>query len=230
MNRTMRWTKTHIICITYCWNDGKPAKVYGWGYRKQDDKTIVEKFLKLIKKADVIIGKNSNRFDNKHINTHMMWHNMDGMPDWIKHTDDLEVHMRRRFYLPSYSLDYFSAELGLGGKNPMKFDDWVHIQTQDSKHGADAYKKMLIYGMKDVEDTRAIWEYCEKHFEPKYNAGTLHTKDGSLLCKTCGSVNIYKNGVRASGKTKYQSYFCRDHGGYAGRAAIRKDNTVGTIG
>lgn len=225
LNRHDKWTKTHIICIAYCWNDGKPAKVIGWGYDKQDERAMIERFSKLIKKADVVIGKNSKRFDDKHINTHMMWHGLNGMPEWIRHTDDLETKMRKYFYLPSYSLDYISAELGLGGKNPMQFADWVNIMIKNGTAGKQSYRKMLEYCKKDIEDTRAIWEHCEKYFELRYNAGTRYE---GLHCKHCGSNNIVKDGIRYSGKTTYQMFKCREHHGYAGRVLINKDGKLGS--
>lgn len=205
---------TDIICIAYCWNDGKPAKVLHWGYHKQDSSKVIEKFDKLIQKADIVIGKNSTKFDNKHINTHRMLNGMPGMPDWTKYTDDLETQMRRTFALPSYSLDYFSRLLGIGGKVKMEFSDWIDIVEKRNKASFD---KMLKYNKKDTEDTRYLWEYCEKHFMPKlnHNAGS-----SDMVCANCGSLNVVKHGTRRSGKNLYQRYFCNDHGGYAGRKII----------
>ena len=221
-----KWTYTHIICITYCWNDGKPAKAFDWGYHKQDSAQMIEKFDKLIKKADVVIGKNSNRFDNKHLNFHRLMAGAPPMPDWIKYTDDLEVQMRKYFNVPSQSLDYWSKLFGLGGKIKMEFADWINIVDKHPKNGKSSFKKMVDYGKKDIEDTRALWEKLEAHIEPRYNAAT---KLGGRVCKHCGSDNIHKNGTRAAGKTIYQRYFCTDHGGYAGRASISATGKVGKL-
>lgn len=248
------FSRTHIICITYKWGHEKKTHVLDWGQSLGDEKRMVKKFDKLITQADVIIGKNSNRFDNKHINTQRLWYDLDGMPDWIKRTDDLETQMRKYFYLPSNSLDYFSEQLGFGGKRKMEFQDWVSIAEQRMVHlssinksnsmlievltgktltrinrlGDKAIKKMLTYGKKDTSDTAAIWNKCIKHFDPKHSQSIMLDH---LACKTCGSSNIIKNGIRYSGKTKYQTFFCNDHNGYAGRAPIReKSKTVGKIG
>lgn len=212
------------ICITYCWNDGKPAKHLDWGYHKQDSARMFAKFDKLIKKADVVIGKNNARFDNRHLNVHRWLNGQPGMPEWIKWSDDLEKHVRKHFYLPSYSLDYISDLLGLGGKIKMQFSDWIDIVEKKNKASFD---KMIKYGKKDIEDTRAIWEHCESHFEPRYNAAS---KAGDLRCKHCGSQNICKNGTRAAGKSMYQHFYCNDHGGYAGKVLIKDNNWLGKIG
>lgn len=214
-----------IICITYCWNDGKPAKSLDWG-PKQNSKPMLREFDKILKTADVVIGKNSDRFDNKHLNTHRWLNNEPGMPDWTKYTDDLEKQLRKYFYLPSFSLDYVSKMLGLGGKDKMEMQDWVDIVERNDPV---KLKKMIKYGKKDVEDTRAVWLHASKHFEPKYNAGLKSAINGKLACTNCGSLNVVKNGTRQLGQTLYQVFKCNDHHGHAGRATIKKDGSFGKL-
>lgn len=217
----------NIICITYCWNDGKPAKALDWGFNEQSSAKMIEAFDKIIKQADVTIGKNSDSFDVKHINTQRMLHGLPGMPEWSLYTDDLQKQMKKHFYLPSYSLDYFSHMLGLGGKIKMEMSDWIHIVQKTPGYGRRALKKMVEYGKKDVEDTRTIWLHCERHFTPKLHHG--HFTEG-LACRNCGSNNLYPNGTRVLGTTKYQQYYCRDHHGYAGRQTFnKKGDLVGGI-
>ena len=222
-----KWSRNHIICVTYCWDDDKPAKAIGWGYREQDTARVVEKFDSIIQQADITIGKNSDRFDVKHINAQRMFAGLPGMPEWANYTEDLEKQMRKQFNLPSQSLDYISEQLGFGGKIGMEFKDWVNIVEQTRGDGLLAYKKMLEYGCKDVEDTRAIWNHCLQHFTPKFNMATWNDKE--MVCKTCGSSQIHKNGTRIGGQTIYQQFFCNEHGGYAGRAVVKRDGTLGNI-
>ena len=201
---------TRIICATYCWNDDRPAKAIGWGYDEQDSGKVVKQFDELIKQADIVIGKNSDRFDNKHVNTIRMIAGGDPMPGWIRDTDDLEKQIRKYFNLPSNSLDYISSLFGLGGKIKMEFDDWIHIVEKTRGKGKAAYEKMLTYGKKDVEDTRTLWLKLESHFEPRYKAQTTNRS-----CKHCGTTDIRQNGSRWSGGTKYIKFIC-SVGHYAG--------------
>ncbi len=208
-----------IICITYCWNDNKPAQCIDWGYEEQDTGKVVKEFDEILKTADHVIGKNSNRFDNKMLNAARMFSGLPGMPDWVRYTDDLEVQMRRYFRLPSHSLDYISNQLGYGGKIKMDFQDWIDI-VEKNPNGLKAFNKMLKYGKKDVIDTRDIWNQLSQHFEPKFNTATFYDKDD--VCKECGSDRIVKDGTRVSGFTKYQKYRCGACGKYAGRRALSK--------
>ena len=211
---------------------------------------IIE-FDALARKADIVIGKNSDSFDNKHINTHRLMLGLPGRPDWIKYTDDLQKQFKRHFNLPSQTLDYVSNLLGVGGKVSMCMADWINIlcyremqsieslvgkeaakplakllynrsYTEVMKEGKEALDLMVFYGTKDVTDTREIWEYAEQHFEPKYHAN-LHAMEGDLHCKHCGSPNIEKLAVKTQTSGQFQTYYCQDHMGYAGRHRVPKN-------
>ncbi len=210
-----------IICVTYCWNDGEPAKSIDWGYNKQDTSRVVEKFDRIISQADHTIGKNSDRFDTKMINACRMFAGLPGMPGWTKYTDDLEKQMRRYFRLPSQSLDYISQQLGLGGKIKMEMQDWIDI-VEKNANGKISFDKMIAYGKKDVEDTRFLWDKLAEHFDPKFNRATF--EDNGVRCKhaDCGSDLLKKDGTRVAGNTRYQQYFCNTCHRYAGRTPISK--------
>lgn len=212
-----------IICVTYCWNDGKPAGCIDWGYEEQNTAKVVEEFDEIIKQADHIIGKNNNRFDNKMINAARMFAGLPGMPDWTRYTDDLERQMRKYFRLPSQSLDYISDQLGLGGKIKMEFQDWIDI-VEKNPNGLKSFNKMLKYGKKDVVDTRTLWEKLSEHFEPKFNSATYYDK--SLACVQCGSSNVTKNGTRCAGGVKYQRYHCGDCHRYAGKSSVNREHRL----
>lgn len=208
-----------IICISYCWNDGKPAKCIDWGYEEQNSARVVEEFDKIIKQADYTIGKNSKRFDEKMINAVRMLKGLPGLPQWIKYSEDLEQQMRRYFRLPSQSLDYISGQLGLGGKIKMDFDDWIHILEKTPKLGEKAFKKMCKYCCKDVEDTRKLWNMLSKHFDTRINIAAFN--DDFNGCKKCGGNNLKKNGTsRTFAGLRYQEYWCSDCESYAGRSKI----------
>jgi hypothetical protein len=203
-----------IICISYAWDDGKPAKTFHWGYREQDSSRVIREFDKLVKQADVTIGKNSDRFDVKHINTQRLLQNLPPLPEWIDYTDDVEKQLRKYFVFPSYSLDYVSKALELGGKVKMEFQDWIDIVEKLSEA---SFRKMMEYNRKDVEDTRAIWNKIKAHVKPKLNMATFY---GDFRCINCGSTELKRDGTRCRGKTKYQMFFCKTHNGYAGQVVV----------
>lgn len=231
------FSRSHIICISYSWDFGKTQHVLDWGSSEEDEKNMIIAFDELIKEADIVIGKNSDRFDNKHINSHRMWNGLPGMPYWTKHTDDLEKQMRKHFDLPSQSLDYISSQLGFGGKDKMEFGDWVAINrlrllqimdlaldTADNaickamfgvdalkvlKDGFKAFDKMKKYNKKDVKDTGMLWKYLEKHFIPKCKANKIMRVEGDA-CEHCAGTNLRSKGNKYSGNSYYKYVLCLD--------------------
>lgn len=207
-----------IICLAYAWLDSNEKGVLDWNFKKQDSKPMVKEFTEMCDYADMIIGKNNKRFDDKHINTMRLIHGLDGRPDLMSKVDDLEVQMRKHFYLPSNGLDYFSKILGFGGKSPVGFEDWINIVTKHPTKGEAALKKMKKYCLKDVLDTKNIWNYCRKHIKPRYNYSKEQQK--GLVCANCGSVWTRKNGTITTNGKQYQNMYCNEHGGHAGRYLI----------
>ena len=149
---------------------------------------------------------------------------MPPLPEWTDNTDDLEKQLRKYFIFPSQSLDYISKALGLGGKVKMEFQDWVDIVEKKSKK---SFLKMCRYNKKDVEDTRDLWNRVKSHIKPKLNMSTFY---GDFCCRNCGSKDLTKSGIRRSGKTTYQTYFCKSHNGYAGRIGISSKTKTRKIG
>jgi hypothetical protein len=112
-------------------------KITTIAYKWIGDKTVhclseankIEVFDEQVRKADVCIGKNSDNFDVKHINTQRMLQKLSPLPEWLETNDDLEKQLRKYFIFPSMSLDYISNQFGLGGKVKMEFQDWIDIEN-----------------------------------------------------------------------------------------------------
>lgn len=206
-----------IICITYGWYDETEVHAMDWGYETQDSRPMLKAFDEIIKQADFVIGKNSDHFDNKHLNFHRMMNSHEPLPQWMLATDDLQKQFKKFFgtALPSQGLDYISKLMGLGGKIKMEMSQWIDIVE---KRRPEALTEMVEYGKKDVADLRAIWKFAEAHIEPKYNK-VPNTK--KLVCDTCGSNRIHKRGTRVSEGSIIQRWYCLNHGGYAGRTVIK---------
>ena len=248
---------TQIICIQYCINDG-PIKIIKRDLDNISNQlSMVEEFDEIVRGCDIVIGKNSDRFDNKHINTIRMLSGGKPMPDWIRYTDDLEKQMRKYFSLPSNTLDYISYKLGFGGKNPMEFSDWVNI---------DNYFKLLR-----IEQDNSLFDIDRKFLDGLcntlfgFNKSTVEKRGkGSLKkmykygCKDTDDTRRVWNYCKNHFEPRYtsgifkgmdvcqrcgsrdiipdrprsdgrMSFYCKKHNGYAGRARILKSGGYGRI-
>ncbi len=233
-----------IICIAAKWYGQKEVFVF------QGD-NAVEEFDKLAREADVCLGKNSDRFDVKHINTMRMMRGLKPYPEWMATSEDLEKQLRKHFAFPSQSLDYISSIMGFGGKEKMEFKDWVDISNLTVLNKIESTSDMFLH-------TRVISDLCPVLFKNSkteirskgekalkkmihYNKKDVldteavlkrvlpyitlrHNASNSTGCITCGSTNIIPTKKVTLGKTKYQQFDCLMHKGYAGKATFKRDN------
>lgn len=216
--------KIDIICITYCWDKG-PAYALDWDYKKQDSSKMIEAFDGIVSQADIVIGQNSDSFDAKHINTQRLMHGLPPFPDWADLTDDTLKQMRRFFKFPSNKLDYISKTFGFGGKVKMEMQDWIDIVEQN-ENGLTSFNRMIRYGKKDVIDTRKVLHKIKPHIKPRLNMAAFY---GDVRCTNCGSHDIKKSRVKLSGSVKKQHFYCNTHNGYAGKATVLLNGTLGKM-
>lgn len=246
----VRGDRLEIVTISYGWEDSEDVKTLVWDPVQQNSAEMITEFDKIVEKADICIGKNSDRFDVKHINTQRFYHKLKPRPDWSKTSDDVEKQLRKHFWLPSYSLDYFSNMLGLGGKDKMVFDDWIAIKegamakqlepvigrealkqmcpltfcsslTAVERNYKAAMEKMIIYNQKDVADTRTAWLEIKPYIIPKFNYSAYK---GLLCCRNCGDPNIKPDGSRTQGKTRFLKFKCLKCHSYAGQITEAQAN------
>ena len=140
-------TRHHMICLSYSWLDENEVHTVAYDRATGSCENIIEEFDKIAIEADYILGKNSDNFDIKHINTYRMFYGRPGMPELRQKCVDLEKEMRKYFFLISYSLDYLSSELGLGGKDRMELGDWIAISDMldmDKLSAAEAASKGFL--------------------------------------------------------------------------------------
>lgn len=161
-----------ILTISYKWyGDSKITILEG--------SDALERFDKVAREADVIIGKNNFRFDDKRLNTDRLLKGLPPFPEWAARSDDLEQQLRRYFAFPSYSLDAISTHLGLGGKEKMEFNDWVDIA-----------KLKLINNFIRVLPKKASHAHIEAFTRTLFKEGHLKVvRKGKLALKKMGHYN-----------------------------------------
>lgn len=222
------WDQFNIICIAYKWSHEKKIHVLHWDYDSQDSSGMIEEFDKIVEQADIIVGKNSNKFDIKMVNGVRFLKGLKPFPQWAASKSDIEVQCRKHFRFPSQSLEYLAKNLGMGGKDKMERQDWINIQEKTAD-GPKAFKKMLRYCVRDVKLTDELLKRLDEYIISDLNSNDF-SRDG-LVCRliTCGSSDIIKNGTRIVKRRLMQRYHCNTHNGYAGLGAVNKDGNVTRI-
>jgi len=174
-----------IICICYKWEDEKTIHSLTWD-NNQNDKKLLEDFIKIANKADELVAHNGDRFDLPWIRTRCLFHRIDMFPNYV--TIDTLNHARRKFKFNSNRLDYISKFLGIGSKIGTSYDLWKNIVLNNNKK---ALKEMVEYCKGDITILEKIHKIMSPHLSNKTHIGAL-TGKGKYSCPECGSSSLIK--------------------------------------
>jgi DNA polymerase elongation subunit (family B) len=195
-----------IICICYKWEEEKETHALYWD-SKQNDKKMLEAFIKVANQADELVGHNGDKFDLAWIRTRCIYHRIDMFPKYVT-IDTLKV-ARSKFKFNSNKLNYIAQYLGIGQKIKTEYDLWKDIVLNKDKA---AMEKMIKYCKMDVILLEKVHKELNNHIEHKTHYGVIFGQDRGS-CPECGSDEIVKNlrRVMASGLVKIQ-YKCKTCG------------------
>lgn len=200
--------ESKIITIQWMFEKDSSPSYLVWTNKngKQEDKTIIETFIKTVldKPNLLVIGQNHKKFDYKVLAERAKKNQNSPMDLSNILTLDTLNASRASFRAPSHRLDYRSKEYGFGGKIEMEYEDWVKVENGDER----ALKKMIKYGCKDVTDLRKIFwrelpyyislpapldrllreskERCRKCFKNKQASYDIKESGKHFVCNKCG--------------------------------------------
>lgn len=191
-----------IICICYKWEGDKEVHGLTWD-KKQNDKKMLQDFIKVVDSADELVGHNGDKFDLAWIRTRCLFHGIQMFPKYTT-IDTLKV-ARSKFKFNSNRLNYIADFLGIGQKIKTDFDLWKDIAL---KNDLKAMDKMVKYCKMDVILLEKVHQHLSTHIPAKTHYGVRFGEDRGS-CTNCGSDELIKhaNRVLASG-TKKIVYRC----------------------
>lgn len=187
-----------IICICYKWEEEKDIHSLQWDH-KQNDKKMLEAFIKVANTADEMVGHNGDKFDLAWIRTRCLFHGLSMFPKYTT-IDTLKI-ARSKFKFNSNKLNYIADFLGIGEKIKTDFSLWKNIVlNKDPK----AMESMIKYCKKDVALLEKVYNHLSRHIEPKTHFGVIFGGE-RLSCPECGSDEYNKQGskVMASGLRRF---------------------------
>jgi len=197
-----------IICIAFkCANDSK-VHALTWD-NNQDDKTMLEKFIKIANEADEIVGHNGDKFDLPWIRTRCLYHRIPMFPNYT--TLDTLKNARSKFRFNSNKLDYIAKFLGIGAKISTGYDLWKKIVLNNDKK---ALKEMVEYCKNDVIILENVYNEMSPYIPAKTHHGVILGGE-KHSCPECGSedMKFSKKRISAAGTPKIQLQ-CQSCGKY----------------
>lgn len=174
-----------IICICWKWEESKEVFEAHWD-SKQNDKALLEKFIKIANQADELVGHNGDRFDLAWIRTRCLYHKIDMFPKYIT-IDTLKI-ARQAFKFNSNKLNYIADYLGIGQKIKTEFGLWKDIVLNKDKVAMD---KMIKYCKKDVILLEQVFKALKNHIPAKTHYGVIFGADRGS-CPECGSDHLIR--------------------------------------
>ena len=177
-----------VISISWKWLGEDKIHALTWD-KDHCDKKMLTKFMKQYNSADMVIGQNNDRFDNRWINARAMKHNIH-FNTFVK-SFDIMKQTKRLFRLPSYSMDYITKFLNVENKQTHEgIKMWDMIQDGNKKQQKEYLKKMVAYNVGDIVSTEAMYVKLRKYMNHKVHFGVLNGKpkysspsDGTLDVK-----------------------------------------------
>lgn len=182
------------------------------GYEKnwRDDSKLVEVIGALMNHADVVVGQNSKRFDEKWLKGRALKYGLDPIEGYISH--DTLISSRRHFKLLSHKLDYIAKYLGMGAKVHTDWSWWLDLilssRQGDWKKFELRMKKFRKYGAMDVKLLKDVYMKMLPHC-PEFTP-VPQIDDVPHKCN-CGGT-FFKNGTRRTQSNIYQRYLCNGCG------------------
>lgn len=187
-----------IITVSWKWLGDDRIEYLTWD-KNHSDEELMREFLKVYNKADMVIGYNNDRFDNRWINARAMKYNLD-VNVHIRSYDIMKEE-KRVFRTPSYSMKYMARYSNVIHKQGHEGEHmWNMVQTGTPEEQKEYLDKMVGYNIGDIATTEELYIRMRKYFGHRIHLGVLYGGE-KYSCPTTGSTNVelYKRTATPAG-------------------------------
>ena len=187
-----------IITVAWKWLGDDKVNHLTWD-NNHSDRTLMEKFLTEYNKADMIIGYNNDRFDNRWINARAMKYDLD--VNTHVRSFDIMKEEKRVFRTVGYSMAYMASFANVTHKQGHEgIHMWNMIQTGSPSEQEEYLQKMVDYNVGDIVATEELYFRLRKYFGHKTHLGVLNGGE-RFSCPDTGSLNVelYRRTVTPAG-------------------------------
>lgn len=192
-----------IISVSWRWLGEETVHHLKWDMKTHTDEKLVEEFLKVYNKADMVVGYNNKNFDDRWINAKAMRYNL-FVNVYVK-SFDLIKHSKRLFRLLSYSMAYLAEYMGVTlkqGHEGIKMWDMIEDGTPEEQE--EYIDKMINYNVGDIITTEEIFLKLRKYMGHTIHVGAFIGGE-KYTCPHCGgdNVELFKFTNTAAGTPQY---------------------------
>lgn len=173
----------------------------------EDDLPIICTLWDMLDRADIIVGHNLKKFDNKKFKARCLYHGITP-PSSYRMIDTLSI-AKQEFALTSNKLDFLATHLGLANKVHHEGHQlWVKCiaGVKEAWDIMEEYNKYDVTLLEDVYLKIRQWDRSHPNVAVYY-------KDYKRRCNVCGSTNIVATGNTVkTNLSEYLEYSCGECG------------------
>lgn len=187
INHTQLQEEPRIITVSYKWLGEDKVYSIAWD-ENQSDEQLMRDFLQVYNQADMVIGYNNDKFDNKWINARAAKYKL--TVNLHLKSFDVMKQAKKLFRIPSYSMAYLSKYLGVTLKQSHEgITMWDKIQFGTDEEKEEYLQKMIDYNVGDIISTEELYFEMRKYMGHKTHLGVIKGR-GKNTCPNCGGSNI----------------------------------------
>ena len=211
----------YVLGFAYKWlGQKKTYSCYIWDfplYKKEprNDIEVIKKWRELMEQADIVIGHNSDQFDNKVMTGRMMVHKLPPVP--LPQSVDTKKAIKRVARFDSNKLDDLGETFGIGRKISTNIDLWWGCMTGNQK----SQKQMVKYNIQDVVLTEKLYLYELPYMTSHPNRANIENRPDA--CPRCGAQEgFWSQGWRLTKTGRYRRFQCIACGSYVSNRVQEK--------
>ena len=196
---------------------------------KKNDIEIVKSLWNMFDEADIVIGHNIKRFDDKKSKARFLKHGLTP-PSSYRMIDTLNI-AKKEFALTSNKLDFLATFLGF--ENKVNHEGHT-LWTKCMQGEAGAWEKMEEYNKYDVVLLEKVYLKLRPWYQSHPNVA-IYYSDYATRCTTCGSdkVEITGKSIKTN-LSEFTEYKCCNCGkvsrnGFSNISKKKRDNTLRNI-
>lgn len=200
-----QWTRLpSLLCFAAKWYGRGPVDFHAvW----DDPAAMVQGAWDLYDQADIVVGYNQIRFDNKHLKSEWLTAGLPPPRPW-KNVDLFKVNASL-FGFESKSLAHLCHRLGLPGKS----GHYDPVLAERCVEGDEkAQRLMRRYNVGDVRITENVYDALRPWIHNHPHVGSRATAEG-MICNKCGSTELEPAGDYRAVVIEYAMYRCKGCGG-----------------
>ena len=176
-----------IITVSWKWLGEDDVKTLTWD-KNHSDRQLIEEFLKEYNKADLVIGVNQDKFDNRWINARAIQYGLH--VNTLVRSSDIQKEAKRLMRLPSYSLsklcEFFDVTKKLSNEGNIM---WEKIQQGTPEEQVEYMEKMIEYNVGDIISTEEVYMKMRRYMSHKTHIGVLNGEE-KYTCPLCGTSDV----------------------------------------